>query len=69
MNDYIALAIVATVLIGGSLYLLRAARRRRIKWRDAAAAADEMLVFQAGQIAAEAGRDVDLRAAIDQGRS
>lgn len=43
MSDYIALAIVAAIGIAGGLYVLRAARLRRIKRRDAAAAVDERI--------------------------
>lgn len=35
---------------------------------EASAAADEMLAFQEAQIGAGAGRDVDLKAAIEEGR-
>ena len=68
MSDYIALAIVAAIGIAGGLYVLRAARQRRIKRRDAAAAVDEMIAFQAAQIATGTGDGVDLKSAIDEGR-
>ena len=34
VSDYIALAVVAGILIGGGLFLLRAARQRRARRRD-----------------------------------
>ena len=68
MSDYVVLAFVAVIVIGGSLYLLRAARLRRIKRRDAAAAVDEMIAFQAAQIATGTGDGIELKSAIDEGR-
>lgn len=67
-SDYIALAVVAVIVIGGGLYLLRAARQRRVNRRDAAAAVDGMIAFQAAQIATGTGDGVDLKSAIDEGR-
>ena len=68
MSDYIALAVVAVIVIGGGLYLLRAARQRRIKRQDAAAAVDQMIAFQAAQIATGTGDGVELKSAIEEGR-
>jgi len=68
VSDYIALAVVAVIVIGGGLYLLRAARQRRIKRQDAAAAVDQMIAFQAAQIATGTGDGVELKSAIDEGR-
>jgi len=68
VSDYIALAIVAVIGIAGGLYVLRAARQRRIKRRDAAAAVDEMIAFQAAQIVTGTGDGVDLKSAIEEGR-
>ena len=68
MSDYIALAVVAVIVIGGGLFLLRAARQRRIKRQDATAVVDQMIAFQAAQIATGAGDGVDLKSAIEEGR-